>query len=225
MKRNSILSMVFSLAVSAAVAQLPSLDNVYLIPQNPNDTTQINVVVECTLQNLGGPIDFTHDTSNNSVHAVVHYCIGLLTAIDVRSDTFSLGSLQAGSYDLDLDFYSANFDGVSCDNFSKNDSRSLQFVVTPTVPVSIKEPLTYDEDAGISVYPNPNITNLINIDFLRKSDYQNKVYLCNALGEVKSIIDVSDVRNPIQVPSEKGVYFLIFEQKSGAKKVVKYFQL
>lgn len=83
-------------------AQLPSIDSLKLIPQNPTATDEIKVICYATF--ASGSCNMSNhliSVQGNQITLNINYSPGAATYICHAVDTVSLGNLSAGDYSLD----------------------------------------------------------------------------------------------------------------------------
>ncbi|WP_300666558.1 T9SS type A sorting domain-containing protein [Fluviicola sp.] len=203
-KLKQILIPGFILFCQQAFGQLPSIDSLKIIPDNPTANDEINVICYATFSS-GGCDLMNHSITilGNQITLNLEYMEGSATYICHSVDTISLGNLRSGDYYLRTDLSIQPSNQVL-------DSDSTSFFVD--------NPLRTSENGTISdltIYPNP-FTDEIQI----KTDAMiEKVELKSVSGQ-QIYLKENDL-NPektITVPDLKnGVYLLVLTDHKGNK--------
>ncbi|MES2679093.1 MAG: T9SS type A sorting domain-containing protein [Bacteroidota bacterium] len=98
--KKKLLAFCCSLAVVGALAQQPTIGTATVIPQNPTVADFIKIVTKVTTPNQGIQVDKNHTVSGQLIRLVGCYSDGMLPATQTFIDTFMIGQLPAGTYQI-----------------------------------------------------------------------------------------------------------------------------
>jgi hypothetical protein len=191
------LILILSLFSCRIFAQFGQVTAVQIIPANPTDIDQVKAVVEvmlgsspCTLDNAVSNIN------GNTIELNNYYCEGMLAMICSRTDTINLGTLAAGMYSLNVNIASG------CGPYTPIDS-----ALSNGFTVSVFSGITAVEKESIfNVFPNPTNNSVVNLQSNSTNPYSIVCY--NSLGQEAFGISNLTGNQTINLPKEKGIYFI-----------------
>lgn len=124
--------------------QLPSIDSVKLIPQNPISTDEIQLICYATFASGGCDLqDHLVSISGNQITLSLEYTPGMATYICHAVDTISLGYLMAGNYETDINLILTPQDAIA-------DHEELNFFVGTQLGTNESS-----DDFQVAIQPNP----------------------------------------------------------------------
>jgi hypothetical protein len=210
MKKEIKLLLLLCLFNGSLFAQFGQITSIQVIPTNPTDNDQIAVVVEVMLGSSPCNLDNSSFSINsNNIQLNTFYCEGMLATICSRIDTISLGTLTAGSYNLELNL------ATGCPAFvSVDSSLSNGFTVTVFSGISAVQQLE-----NFSVYPNPTNNSLVNIKSGSLQTYSITCY--NSLGQALFAMNNLRGNQAIHLPKENGIYFIKITDHQNQTNIVK----
>ncbi len=179
-----------------------------ITPSNPTDIDQVSFIAEVWTANSGCWIGFDNTNIGPGMITIdAGYCMGLLTAICGRTDTFPLGQLTAGNYSLAFNFSSSG----DCMAFANPTPSQISFTVTPTT-VGIAETAS----GGFELFPSPSSHTAT----IRLTDASSggAVKVFDALGKLvmNKILVSGDRTVTLNTTSfENGIYMVRLEQADG----------
>lgn len=202
-KRLLILGLI--LFSQEVVAQIPEIDSLKLIPENPTIADDIKIVFYATFPS--GSCDLGNHyviVQGNQITLNLEYSPGAATYICSDVDTVSLGNLEAGDYELDVNLIIQPMDTIE-------DQDTLYFSIGNLLGIS-ESTNAFD----VSVYPNP-----FNEELLIETDaIIEKVELNSISGQKVSEkinldydkrLDLSDLKD--------GIYLLTLTDHNGNKSM------
>lgn len=147
MKRFLLLT-VFNVWTYVLIAQSPTINGFTVIPQNPTPADFIKIVTKVTTPNQGIVVDINKIVAGQQMTLNACYWQGMLPATQTFIDTFMIGQLQPGSYQILHKVYlSANQQWCN-----KTDSNSVMIYLMMPVTSGINE---IRRENTLAVYPNP----------------------------------------------------------------------
>lgn len=153
-----VLSLIYQLGVSQNITQIRTF------PSNPTTIDSVFLIADLQFNSSGCDLDTkSHQINGTSIVASTHHCVGIATAICNTTDTFALGILNAGSYNVILNLTSGGSPAPCTPGIIADDIDTLSFTVTPSLGL---------EDnvlPSFGVYPNPAK------DFITLSDAYQQV--------------------------------------------------
>jgi hypothetical protein len=197
----SILILISHIGISQSILQLRT------VPINPTPTDSVLLIAD--LQFRSSPCLFdskSHSIIGNSIVASTNYCIGIAFAICNASDTFHLGAMSPGVYNVNLSLTHGGAPVPCTPGFAVSDTASFNFTVqtglgVPEIPIS-----------SFSVYPNPTT------DFIDLSEAYKSV-----IKSVKILSADGSLVMEYELPSERidvsklaaGIYYLELYHSTG----------
>lgn len=147
MKTNSCIQLLVAgviLCCQTAFGQLPAIDSVKLIPDNPTAGDEILLIYYATFSSGGCDLD-DHSVivQGNQLTLNLEHTLGAATYICHDTDTISLGILSPGDYELDINLMISPTDAIK-------DHVNVTF--------SVGSPLGMAGDRNsfhVSIHPNP----------------------------------------------------------------------
>jgi len=135
--------------------QSPSIGNFTVIPASPIAGQSISIVSRVTTPSQGVLVDKTFNVSTNPNLIQLHLCygFGMLPATHTYVDTFSIGTLPAGSFSIILKAFMSSAN-QHCNKIDSNiASHAIQVNVTNGIERlgGIKE---------VEIFPNPAVESL-----------------------------------------------------------------
>ena len=147
-----------------------------IVPVNPTVADSVMLIADLQFSSSACLLDSkSHSVNGNSIVASTHYCIGIAAAICNTIDTFHLGKLNPGNYNVGLSLSSGGAPVPCSPGIVPDDFDTLSFSVQ--TGLGLKE-----QKAPIfNVYPNPFEESFtIDLPHLNSSDYTIEVF--NLLG-------------------------------------------
>jgi hypothetical protein len=194
---KKVLLMLCILSNGHLFAQFGQVTNVQIIPANPTDADQVKAVVQVMLG--GSPCTLDISTNNiigNTIELSNYYCEGMLTMICNRTDTINLGTLAAGTYSLNVNMWSGCSPYVAVDSALSNGFTVSVFSGVAAV----------DEKSGFKLFPNPTNNSIVNLHSNSTNPYSIVCY--NSLGQEAFGMSNLTGNQTINLPKERGVYFI-----------------
>jgi hypothetical protein len=146
--KKKLLAFCFGLTVTAALAQQPSLGTTTIIPQNPTVADFIKIVTKVTTPNQGVQVDKSHSVNAQVIRLMACYADGMLPATQTYIDTFTIGQLPAGTYQIVHKAY-MSFAQQWC---NKIDSNSVAGTLQVSGATGINR---HADPKSFAIYPNP----------------------------------------------------------------------
>ncbi len=210
-KLQHIFLLFLLLASKQAIAQLPAIDSMKIIPENPTENDDVKAIIYATFPS-GDCILTNHslDIQGSDVVLNLHYTVGAATYICHSTDTVSIGMLTAGDYELEANLFSGEVQLLY-------DTDTILFSIESKLGVT-----GISDESLISVYPNPfedklTITTNTLIETMELFSISGqKTASGNCCGNEPGEIDLSGL--------EDGIYFLVLTDARGnsySKKIIK----
>ena len=178
-------------------AQFGQITGIQIVPANPTNIDQIKVVVEVMLGSSPCTFDnYTNAMNGNTIELNNFYCGGLLQTICNRTDTINLGAFNPGIYNLNV------FMSVGCGPYTFVDS-SLSNGFTVSVFSGIT---TVVKENIFSLFPNPTNNSVVNLQSNSTNSYS--IVCFNSLGQEAFGMGNLTGNQTINLPKERGVYFI-----------------
>ena len=210
-KFRQMLTFCILLMTKTIVAQIPAIDSLKIIPLNPTINDEIKIICYATFP--AGDCDLTNHFDNfqgNNINVNLNYTVGENTAICHSIDTLTIGTLNAGNYELTANLTIGLLQAIF-------DTDTIEFYVTN--PLIISE---IENHLLIDLYPNP-FNGQINLQCKCKietidiySTLGQKIIALNKISGETEKLDLSNL--------QKGVYYVIItdnQQRRYAKKIIK----
>lgn len=135
-------------SISFAKAQNPVIGTTTVIPQNPTINDFIKIVTKVTTPNQGVMVDTSHTVTGLQIKIKGCYSNGMLPATQTYVDTFMIGQLPAGTYQILQKAYL-----TSAQQWCNATDSSF---VTSTLMVSGFTGMNENkENTSFNIYPNP----------------------------------------------------------------------
>lgn len=179
------------------------INSITVFPANPTITDSVYLIADCSFPS-GSCDQHTQGFTQNgySISSWALHCVGMLAFICGHTDTFSLGTLAAGTYQASfhLDHGSGPF--PCSPGFVPGPTDSISFNVSILTSVSHPE----NNFSDISVYPNP----CREVLHVKNCKRESEKKLFDLLGR-----EVASFRgNELQVKNLKpGIYILVCDHE------------
>lgn len=211
MKRIFILYLYFAACIMSG--QLPTVIGYTVIPQNPTPADQIKIVTEVMTPNQGIIVDLYHSVNSSTKEIFLTGCYwqGMATAVQVYIDTFMIGQLPAGSYNIYRNAYMSS----TQQHCTKTDSNKVANALSVSVLATSIGEKTLNTD--FRIYPNPCSGTLFFTgtfkDVLIYSG--NGSLIKQTMSDKNGSVDISDVAD--------GLYFIRVrdDKKTATAKFIK----
>ncbi|MGE0568840.1 MAG: T9SS type A sorting domain-containing protein [Bacteroidia bacterium] len=204
--RNFILIFVAFTINLLCVGQ--SIKNFTILPSSPTTTDIIKVATRVEFTSNANLVSSYTAQTNNVIDIHRCYSLGLLTIIDAKIDTLTLGSLNSGTYTVNYLGVLTNTNN-NCSPPGNTFDSTITFVVIGPTNLSEKEKL----DLRNVIYPNPAHDKV----YIRSDNnvFGNfKIYDC--LGNLVLEKDNFKTTEPILIDKlAEGFYLLHFSSKGG----------
>lgn len=213
-KLKQVILPMLLVATQHVFGQIPAIDSLAIIPENPVAGDEVKVVIYATFPS--GSCNLTNhtvDIQNGIIVLDLFYTVGAATYICHSTDTVTIGYLEKGTYQLETNLYV---------NTGMNGEQTLEDTKTTAISVSQQlAVMTPSADSGISIYPNPFydelsiVTDLVIDNAAIFSVIGEKTILCENCQPGK-VLDLSNLRN--------GTYFFTVTDKDGnsySHKIIK----
>ncbi|MCH8903625.1 MAG: T9SS type A sorting domain-containing protein [Bacteroidetes bacterium] len=143
-KLSFIAIICFSLITISSNLRADQVDSLSVIPTNPTANDVVQLILHTQFSSGGCWVDsFTVSISGGYINVFAYYSTGSLAVICTRTDTFTIGKLAAGAYQL----VGNQFTGSAW-----QDTGSVNFTVTPMT--GIDDPDIYSSRLN-TIFPNP----------------------------------------------------------------------
>ncbi len=194
--KKYLLLFCFCCSLSFIKAQLPYIGTTTLIPQNPTTADFVKIVTHVSTPNLGILVDISHTVTGQQINLHGCYWQGMLTAIQNHIDTFFIGQLPAGNYQINHNvFMSATQQW--CSHIDSN-STSSSFLVSGATGLPKNTP-----QKQLYLYPNPASSSL----FINSTAQSGEVHIMDSQGVlvkrvhaiVGEAIDISGLANGLYI--------------------------
>ncbi|HEX8517052.1 MAG TPA: T9SS type A sorting domain-containing protein [Bacteroidia bacterium] len=195
-----------------------TIQNISVFPANPTTSDIVVVYADLQFSSMGCQVDNQgHTTSGSNTNASAHHCLGMLSAICNRTDTFNLGTLQAGPHIFQLTL-SSGFGGPPCSpGIVPDDTETFSFNVSLAAGIS-ENTLS----PVITIFPNPVVSSSV----IRFSSPGSKgvIRILDVIGQEVQQMNFSGPEVPLDKHDlQPGVYFILIEsdhQKAFSKFLV-----
>jgi len=181
-------------------------------PPAPNDTDPITFYVEMMFPSSGCEGTTNATAMGSTITGSSNYCMGMLSAICMNTDTLSYGPMPAGNYTLNLTL-SAGYGLPSCSPpFVPNDDTTFAFTVSTTLGTH-----DFANAQKLEVFPNP-AKGFVNINWKGSLANPLKVNLVDGTGRLVATENLTG--NALTLKAEPGVYFIQIPEKGICKKLI-----
>lgn len=194
-------TLLFTLCYTLSIASFgQGVVSMTVDPASPTTSDNVKVYAELWFPNSGCPEDgLNHTVTGFNIYASAHHCQGMLTMICNATDTFDLGILPAGTYNMQM-ILTSGMGGPPCTpGFVPNDTGFVSFTVTGTVG------LVEEGETSWSLFPNPaqdeltiNSTNAIG-KAIRISDITGRLVLDRQVSDETMTIGIADLPSGIYI--------------------------
>ncbi|ALO14102.1 hypothetical protein L21SP5_00423 [Salinivirga cyanobacteriivorans] len=210
---SSVLGLTIFLSTSL-LAQLPSIDSLHILPNNPTAGEQTSLICYTTFPSGDCELnDHTVNILDTNIIVNLNFTVGDYTVICNSIDTLIIGNLNANNYMLIAEL-SQNLETTIYDidtiNFSIETVGILENKIDENPFYIYPNPFT----DRISIESNSALKNVSKVELI--SVYGQKIYTNDNINNIKTEIDTKNLID--------GIYFLIItneEQKYGIEKIVK----
>ena len=190
--------------------QLPAIDSLKMIPQNPTSADEIKIICYATFPSGSCDMDNHFVTiQGNQITLNLEYSPGAATYICNDVDTVSLGNLDAGDYELDVNLIIMPMDTIE-------DQDTLYFSIGNLLGIN-EHPNNFD----VTVHPNPfnkelriqtdAIIEKVELNSISGQKVSKEIYLA-----YDKKIDLSDIKD--------GIYLLTLTDDKGNKSTKRIFK-
>lgn len=209
LKQFIILGLLF--LAQGATGQIPAIDSLEIIPENPTVNDEIKVVCYTTFPS--GPCelsDHSFDIQGGSITLLLDYTVGGATYICHSVDTLSIGNLGMGDYELEA--------GLTIDHLQDTifDTHTIYFSVESDL--GIPETIS---NSHLSIYPNPFQNELT----IATNVVIDKMEIFSVFGQEITLAESGIQDKQMDVSHlENGIYLFILTDSKGnkySKKVIK----
>lgn len=198
------------LASQQAIAQLPAIDSMKVIPEHPTENNEIKVILYATFPS-GDCILTNHslDIQGGDIVLNLHYTVGAATYICHSTDTVTIGMLSAGDYELEANLYMGPGQSFDTD--------TLLFSVGSSLGVA-----EISHDPKIIISPNPFQDKLV----VTTNELMERIEVFSAIGQKAAVeIHLIDGQEIIDLSNLKdGIYFIVLTDSKGRsypKRIIK----
>jgi hypothetical protein len=146
MKKNLLL--LFSCGFILLRAQQPAIGTTTIIPQNPTSNDFIKIVTNITTPNQSFIVDVSFTVTGQQIRLKNCYAQGMLPATQTHIDTFMIGYLPFGNYQIVHKAYLSSA-GQWCNPVDSN------FASAPLVVSGFTGIDEHSLNGTLSIYPNP----------------------------------------------------------------------
>jgi hypothetical protein len=193
-----IILCLLALAFTSESQCCPYINNIEVIPASPTTTDNVKIATTVTTPNLGIFLSSSHSVIGLTINAEACYFNGGLTAPQVYYDTLDIGTLNAGTYDVDFTAYQS-LDTTMC---TYTDTMTSNYSFTVTDGTSSVHSIT--QQIG-KLYPNPS-NGKFTIQ-LSEGIGANRVRICSISGELIYQVGFQEEMN---LNLESGIYLIEF---------------
>ncbi len=183
-------------------AQAQWIDSINVSPANP--TTSDSVFVYTDFSFGSGSCDQHTQGFNiagNNIGAWALHCVGGFTFICSYTDTFSLGTLPAGTYSFTFQLEAGGLPSPCTPGIVSGPSATFTFTVSTTISVN-----EHSADGMFSFFPNPAGDK---ITIINKTQGQTLVRIFDVAGKIILEKNLSAGSSEVYVDELKpGIYFL-----------------
>jgi hypothetical protein len=144
------LLLVFLLFLSAAKAQ--TIQSLTVVPANPTTADNIYILAVCSF--TSGPCDaWTQNFNINGslISASAMHCLGMLTVICTDTDSFAIGMLPAGTYNVTYQVDEGHGGPPCTPGIVPGPTSNTTFIVSTTTDI----PENSTTNNVMLIYPNP----------------------------------------------------------------------
>ncbi len=147
--KNILPSLLFSFFSVIVLAQSPSIGGTTIVPQAPTTGDDILIITEVTTSNYGNKVSSSQHVSTNPAVVTLKSCYynGLLTAQRTYIDTFAIGKIAAGNYQVRFTAQMTPSNNI-CIPHDSNVVVVNMTVISPTGTEAHRR-------TALSIYPNP----------------------------------------------------------------------
>ncbi|WP_430404004.1 T9SS type A sorting domain-containing protein [Fluviicola sp.] len=190
--------------------QLPAIDSLKMIPDNPTIADEIKIICYATFPSGSCNLENHYVTvQGNQITLNLEYNPGAATYICHDVDTVSLGNLEAGDYELDVNLIIMPMDVIE-------DHDTLYFSIGNLLGIN-EHPNNFD----VSIHPNPfNKEIRIETDAIIETIELNSISGQKVSKEINlnfdKKIDLSDLKD--------GIYLLTLTDVKGNKSTKRVFK-
>lgn len=177
-------------------AQQPFIGTTTVIPQNPTPSDFIKIVTNITTPNQSFAVDVSFTVTGNQIRLKNCYSQGMLPATQNFIDTFMIGYLPVGNYQIIHKAYLSSA-GQWCNAVDSN------FASSPLVVSGSTGIQEHKQNGSLRVYPNP-ASDVLSISGISSGD----VFIFSGSGAlVKKMSVDADARVNINGLAD-GLYFI-----------------
>ncbi len=209
MKNLFILLFLFCTALVQAQNQITGFT---VSPQNPTTLDAVTIYANVVFTSGGCDVaEQAHSTNGSITDAYAHHCVGMLAVICPTTDTFELGTLEAGQHTFRMALTSGGAPAPCTPGIIADDLDSVVFQVTPVVGIN----QTIKNENHVIVFPNPFTEQAVIVfqqaeklvqPFLVLTDIQGKqVQVTYRSAGNKILLERGEL--------EPGIYFYQFHEK------------
>jgi len=209
----AILIMFFVIRIQLN-AQIPAIASLEIIPVNPTTNDTVKIISKSIFPSGTCALTSSNVSINGStINVNVAHTLGMLAVICYSTDTFTLGKLNAKTYDL---IYNLALTTPP----ATYDIDSIQFTIQQTTGIQF----TDKSLQGFEIFPNP-ITTHLNILLKNQSSENYTFEIYSLLGQKMKTISENKKTISVDMSEMKdGIYFLVIKDGMGVlwvNKVIK----
>lgn len=205
-------ALLFTFMGITSLASAQEYVSITMDPATPTDTDPITFYVEMMFPSSGCEGTTNATPSGSTINGSSNYCMGMLSAICMNTDTLTYGPMAPGAYTLNLTL-SAGYGLPSCSPpFVPNDNISFPFTVSTTMGVK-----DFGNAQKLEVFPNP-AKGFVNINWTGSLTAPLKVNLVDGTGRLVATENLTG--NTLSFKAEPGIYFVQIPDKGVCKKLI-----
>lgn len=199
--RNLICFLIAGLALlsNQALAQLPAIDSMKLIPANPTSNDVLKVVCFTTFPSGGCSLNAIHsEQQGNNILLMLDYNMGMAMYICHSVDTIEIDNPGAGDFQLFTTITTNEQDMIE-------DMDTLAFHIDPYLGIPDYTSLNFE------IYPNP-----VRNEFTFKSNFKAEKLEIHSLSGQRILSTPFILGSSIDVSTlEQGIYFVTLTDNRG----------
>jgi hypothetical protein len=206
----------FVMAAGITAANAQQIVSMTITPANPDNTDNIEIIVETMFSSGGCAGTAYYSQSGNDVYASSLHCVGMAAYICTDYDTISLPPQPVGTYNVYYTLSSGAGPFPCSPGIVPDDSDTLTFTVVSNT--SVPE----NENAILNVYPNP-VQNQFVVEVNSQWVGNGQLHVLDEAGRLLITTSVTASRTTVNTQNlAHGVYFVQVVGNNGSGKPVKF---
>ena len=176
-----------------------------VLPQNPTTNDTIRILADCTFTSGGcEAMSLTTSQAGTTINAIANHCLGPLTVICNKTDSFVILPQPQGNYKFIMNLYTG---GAAPCNMNFADQDSVSFIVTSVTSIDMRNEM----NKGLHAFYQNGVLHIIS----SPEQFKNAELRITSLSG--QVVFSGNCINQTKIPLElsNGIYIISMQNQSG----------